>query len=110
MSGAVGRGLRRRGSRPGEISRSVTWVPVSTLLTDTRMRSHLPPARVAPADWSQAPLARTWQTLSTLCWALAVATAMLHPLPAVALSAAATWAHFKANPSPALRKRRNQMD
>jgi len=55
-------------------------------------------------------LARTWQTLSTLCWALAVATAMLHPLPAVALSAAATWAHFKANPSPALRKRRNQMD
>ncbi|MBH1987726.1 MAG: hypothetical protein I8H76_10435 [Burkholderiales bacterium] len=69
------------------------------------MRSRPNPARVPPADWSQAPLARTWQTLSTLCWALAVAAAMLHPLPAVALSIVATWAHFKATPPHALRAR-----
>ena len=86
----------------------MSWVPLSARLTDTLMRSHLPPARVAPADWSQAPLARTWQTLSTLCWALAVVAAMLHPLPAVALSIAATWAHFKATPSASLRQGRKQ--
>lgn len=61
------------------------------------------PSTTAPlpltADWSQAPLARTWRTFSILCWSTGLALAWVHPLPGIAFGLMGWWAQCKATPA-----------
>lgn len=62
------------------------------------MRTTLPAPMHPSADWSQAPLARTWRTFSILCWSTGLILAWLHPLPGIAFGLLGWWGQCKASP------------
>ena len=63
------------------------------------MRPPTTAALPSNADWSQAPLARTWRSFSILCWSTGLILAWLHPLPGIAFGLLGWWAQCKATPT-----------
>lgn len=63
------------------------------------MPSSTPTALPPDADWSQAPLARTWRSFAILCWSTGLILAWLHPLPGMAFGVLGWWAQRKSSPA-----------